>query len=176
MNLSGFIKNVALSWMRHEIPLHDPLFQFHTLVFVALDTRSRTVSEGWEYLRHRAKRKFCFESKLVCFHQFQFSSKSVFHRLLIFICMCIYASLFCFTWDLCWFSNHPRTPVSALGCCSLLNGGSSSLIALPVNESIKDLTDFRQDPLHHSPRCWNELWSLVWGWRGFMSVFFFFFF
>lgn len=77
--------------------------------------------------------------------------------------MCIYASLFCFTRDLWWFSNCPQTPVSAVGRCSLLNGGSSSLIALPINESIKDLTDFRQDPLHHSPRCWNELCSPVWG-------------
>lgn len=88
----------------------------------------------------------------------------------------IYASLFCFTWDLWLFSKCPQTLISAAECCSLLNGGSSSLIALTVNESIKDLTDSRQDPLHHSPPCWNELWSLVrgegasWVWRGFFSI------
>lgn len=89
--------------------------------------------------------------------------------------VCIYASLFCLAWDLRWFSKRPRTPVSAAGCCSPLNGGSSSLPALPVNESIKELTDSRQDPLHHSPWCWNELWSLVWG-EGPSPVWLFFFF
>lgn len=41
-------------------------------------------------------------------------------------------------------------PYSA--CSSVLNGGSSSLMALRVNDSIKDLTEHRQDPLHHAPR------------------------
>lgn len=103
----------------------------------------------------------------------QIAAKSKFFSSInVFIC----ASLFCFTWDFWWFSNRLQTPVSA-GYCSLLNGGAaSSLIALTVNDSIKDLTESGQDPLHHSPRCWNELWSLVWGEGASRVCFFLFFF
>lgn len=112
--------------------------------------RGDQISHDVRGILMHTKRKFCFKSKLVC----QSAESKFFHQ------------------EMCSmrhysaspeFSNRSQTPVSAVGCCSLLNGGSSSFIALTVNESIKDLTDFRQDPLHHSPQCWNELWSLVWG-------------
>lgn len=34
----------------------------------------------------------------------------------------------------------------------------STLICLTVNDSIKDLTNYRQAPLHHPLLWWNELW------------------
>lgn len=152
--------------MRHKIPLHDLFFQRSThwclLPWIPDPAQCRILVTC-------EKENSVLKSKLVCRSQLKASFS-------IDKCgsVCIYASLFCLAWDLRWFSKRPRTPVSAGGCCSLLNGGSSSLPALPVNESIKELTDSRQDPLHHSPWCWNELWSLVWG-EGPSRVWLFFF-
>lgn len=119
-------------------------------MFVAVETRSRTMLEVFScilkensvlkanWCANQLKASFSIKKCVLCVSMRHYSASPE-------------------------FSNRPQTPVSAVGCCSLLNGGSSSFIALTVNESIKDLTDFRQDPLHHSPRWWNELWSLVWG-------------